>query len=418
MSSTSTLFNEFRWFVESMSTSITGLDQLIEKAKYIDVVQVKNVDNDLTYRQLPCVIIRSLIECHPKKRYTSLAFRNMLEVLTISPDGVVSSTQRSKMMCLLAMIKSDFDEDALLSAIIRTNSTVLIDIESAPTTLLTWEKFIESVICHNECDLGHILLNEVPIEFTIWFQSRSDPNKDLFGPDSAPVNTLVDDLISSATGKSIHATSEKISVKLVHSTIKNLRGCTGINTICINILYINDRHEAFKISSSLSDDDKNVIFKMTLFCVGLHEYSHARLRQVENNPNTSSSNLLSNKSTIVETYGGKPEFGRLTEHKLFGAQLDFWETDATGKWTALHSAYFAKFVQAIETNQSLTSFNADVTPCSTRTSHCAVGSDIDVEDIDIYYEAIDELGRYEVAEVDGEQELQLNKYQCDQREIK
>ncbi|CAF1944080.1 unnamed protein product [Rotaria magnacalcarata] len=244
MSSTSTLFNEFRWFVESMSTSITGLDQLIEKAKYIDVVQVKNVDNDLTYRQLPCVIIRSLIECHPKKRYTSLAFLNMLEVLTISPDGVVSSTQRSKMMCLLAMIKSDFDEDALLSAIIRTNSTVLIDIESASTTLLTWKKFIESVICHNE------------------------------------VNTLVDDLISSATGKSIHATSEKISVKLVHSTIKNLRGFTGINTICINISYINDRHQAFKIGSSLSDDDKNVIFKMTLFCVGLHEYSHARLRQV------------------------------------------------------------------------------------------------------------------------------------------
>ncbi|CAF0959256.1 unnamed protein product [Rotaria magnacalcarata] len=382
MSSTSTLFNEFRWFVENMSTPITGLDQLIEKAKYIDVVQVKNVDNDLTYRQLRCVIIRSLIECHPKKQYTSLAFRNMLEVLTISPDGVVSSTQRSKMMCLLAMIKSDFDEDALLSAIIRTNSTVLIDIESAPTTLLTWKKFIESVICHNE------------------------------------VNTLVDDLISSATGKSIHATSEKISVKLVHSTIKNLRGFTGINTICINISYINDRHQAFKIGSSLSDDDKNVIFKMTLFCVGLHEYSHARLRQVENNPNTSSPNLLLNKSTIVETYGGKPEFGRLTEHKLFGAQLDFWETDATGKWTALHSAYFAKFVQAIETNQSLTSFNADVTPCSTRTSHCAVGSDIDVEDIDIYYEAIDELGRYEVAEVDGEQELQLNKYQCDQREIK
>ncbi|CAF2023016.1 unnamed protein product [Rotaria magnacalcarata] len=150
MSSTSTLFNEFRWFVENMSTPITGLDQLIEKAKYIDVVQVKNVDNDLTYRQLRCVIIRSLIECHPKKQYTSLAFRNMLEVLTISPDGVVSSTQRSKMMCLLAMIKSDFDEDALLSAIIRTNSTVLIDIESAPTTLLIWKQFIESVICHNE----------------------------------------------------------------------------------------------------------------------------------------------------------------------------------------------------------------------------------------------------------------------------
>ncbi|CAF4797679.1 unnamed protein product, partial [Rotaria sp. Silwood1] len=100
--------------------------------------------------QLPCVIIRCLIECHPQKRYTALALRNMLEVLTISPNGIVSSTQRTKMMCLLAMIKSDFDEDALLSAIIRSNSTVLIDIESATTPLLIWKKFVESAICHNE----------------------------------------------------------------------------------------------------------------------------------------------------------------------------------------------------------------------------------------------------------------------------
>ncbi|CAF1450392.1 unnamed protein product [Rotaria sp. Silwood1] len=107
------------------------------------------------------------------------------------------------------------------------------------------------------------------------------------------------------------------------------------------------------------------------------------LSQVENNPNTSSPNLLSNKSTLVETYGGKPEFGRLSEHKLFGAQLDLWQTDATGKWTTLHSTYFSMFIQAIETNQSLPSFNDDVTPCSTRTSRCAVGSDIDIEDIDI-----------------------------------
>jgi hypothetical protein len=167
MSSSSTLFNEFRCFVENMPTSITELDQLIEKAKYIDVVQVKNVDNDFTYRlafcynyyrlfllffssQLPCVIIRSLIECHPEKRYTSLALRNMLEVLTISPGGVVSSTQRTKMMCLLAMIKSNFEEDDLLYAIIRTNSTVLIDIESTSTSLVTWKQFVESAISHNE----------------------------------------------------------------------------------------------------------------------------------------------------------------------------------------------------------------------------------------------------------------------------
>jgi hypothetical protein len=58
--------------------------------------------------------------------------------------------QRTKMMCLLSMVKTNFDEDALLSTIIRTNSTVLIDIESAPTSLLTWKKFVESAICHNE----------------------------------------------------------------------------------------------------------------------------------------------------------------------------------------------------------------------------------------------------------------------------
>jgi hypothetical protein len=91
---------------------------------------------------------------------------------------------------------------------------------------------------------------------------------------------LVDDLISSATGKPVNTSSEKISVKFVHSTIANVRGFTGINTIYINISYINDRHQAFKIGSSLSNDEKNIIFKMTLFCVGLHEYSHARLRQV------------------------------------------------------------------------------------------------------------------------------------------
>jgi hypothetical protein len=43
-------------------------------------------------------------ECHPEKRYTSLSLRNMLEVLTIPLDGVVSSNQRTKMMCLFDMI--------------------------------------------------------------------------------------------------------------------------------------------------------------------------------------------------------------------------------------------------------------------------------------------------------------------------
>ncbi len=107
------------------------------------------------------------------------------------------------------------------------------------------------------------------------------------------------------------------------------------------------------------------------------------MSQVENNPNTSIPNLLSNKSTLVEIYGDKSEFGRFSEHKLFGCQWDFWKIDATGKWTELHSAYFYMFLQAIEKNRSLPSCNGNATPCSTRTIRCTIGSDINIEDVDI-----------------------------------
>ncbi len=86
---------------------------------------------------------------------------------------------------------------------------------------------------------------------------------------------MVDDLNSNASGKLVQASSEKVSVKFVDCPIRNLRGFTGINTFCINISYINARHQSFNIDSPLSDDDKDIIFKMTLFCVALHEYSHA-----------------------------------------------------------------------------------------------------------------------------------------------
>jgi len=91
---------------------------------------------------------------------------------------------------------------------------------------------------------------------------------------------LVDDLNPNASGKAVKASSEKVSVKFVDSPIRNLRSFTGINTICINISCINARRQSLSIDSSLSKDDKNIIFKMALFCVALHKYSHAQLRQV------------------------------------------------------------------------------------------------------------------------------------------
>ena len=75
-------------------------------------------------------------------------------------------------------------------------------------------------------------------------------------------------------------TYEKISIRFVHSLIDGLRGYTGINCIYINAVYVKNRQLIYKMSATLGDDVDDVIFKMNMFCITLHEFSHARLRQV------------------------------------------------------------------------------------------------------------------------------------------
>ena len=47
-----------------------------------------------------------------------------------------------------------------------------------------------------------------------------------------------------------------------------------------NASYVKDRHQVFQLTSNLQNDLFDVILKMNLFCVTLHEFSHARLCQV------------------------------------------------------------------------------------------------------------------------------------------
>ena len=92
---------------------------------------------------------------------------------------------------------------------------------------------------------------------------------------------------------------------------------------------------------------------------------------------------MANNPELVATLGESPEFGRLSEFRLFGQQCDFWNTQREGGWTDSHSVYFTSFIQAIEMDEHLPPFGIDKTPCSTRSSRCSIGSDIDIEELDI-----------------------------------
>ena len=93
--------------------------------------------------------------------------------------------------------------------------------------------------------------------------------------------------------------------------------------------------------------------------------------------------MLANTPALVATYGGLPEFGRVCECRVFGEQLDFWNTQTAGGWTAAHSAYFISFIAAIDANQQLPPFDSKTTRCSIRSTRCTIGSDMDSEELEI-----------------------------------
>ena len=72
-------------------------------------------------------------------------------------------------------------------------------------------------------------------------------------------------------------TYEKLSIKFVYSLIDGLRGFTGMNCTYNNAVYVKYRHLLHRMSVIPNDD---VIVKMNIFCITLHEFAHARLRQV------------------------------------------------------------------------------------------------------------------------------------------
>ena len=73
----------------------------------------------------------------------------MSETLAINPGETVSPLERANVMCLLAMVKSDFNGQQLNSAIYLTTRNQLMDIEGSPT-LLSWRLFCRHVVEHEE----------------------------------------------------------------------------------------------------------------------------------------------------------------------------------------------------------------------------------------------------------------------------
>jgi hypothetical protein len=77
-------------------------------------------------------------------------------MLTINRDGAVSPLERANVMCLLAMVKSDFNGEQLSRTIYLTTRNQLMDIEGSPT-LLSWQLFCRHVVEHEEVSHEYFL---------------------------------------------------------------------------------------------------------------------------------------------------------------------------------------------------------------------------------------------------------------------
>ena len=99
--------------------------------------------------QLTDVVVRCLLSFHPEKELEIVLLRAMVEMLTIGVGGMVSMQERCKVMCLLAMVKSDLNIQQLHLAIFLTKNNQIMD-HAISQDLSSWHMFCTHVIQHPE----------------------------------------------------------------------------------------------------------------------------------------------------------------------------------------------------------------------------------------------------------------------------
>lgn len=78
--------------------------------------------------QLTDVVVRCLLNFHPEKELETVTLRAMVEMLTIGVGGMVPLQERCRVMCLLAMVKSDLNTQQLHLAIFLIKNNQIMDL--------------------------------------------------------------------------------------------------------------------------------------------------------------------------------------------------------------------------------------------------------------------------------------------------
>jgi hypothetical protein len=92
----------------------------------------------------------------------------------------------------------------------------------------------------------------------------------------------VNSLAGNGTGLCLPNVFQPIQVELINCTLPGLRGFCGINKIYINTAYIRSQMSTY--SSNFHPDSAigKSVAEMDICTIAIHEFGHARLRQVFN----------------------------------------------------------------------------------------------------------------------------------------
>ncbi|CAM4860136.1 unnamed protein product, partial [Rotaria socialis] len=129
-----------------------------------------------------------------------------------------------------------------------------------------------------------------------------------------------------------------IQVEIINCTLAGSRGFCGINKIYINPAYIRGQMSIYSTEYHPDSPIGKSVSGMDICTITIHEFGHAKLRQVTNNPNTSTPDFYSQQT--CGTVNERPKFGRLS---------------ADNKWDL---DYFQQFIKAIESASAIPKFNS------------------------------------------------------------
>ncbi|XP_037051054.1 uncharacterized protein LOC119084991 [Bradysia coprophila] len=118
------------------------------------------------------------------------------------------------------------------------------------------------------------------------------------------------------------STSGVVKIVYVNNSCQNLRGFSGINEVYINAVH-------FLLSLHVYDaiiadkHDLELRLQVDIINVAIHELAHLQLRKAMNDFNTSYP-ILAKSNALPDNY---LEFGRYVEEQIFGAPVDWMESD-------------------------------------------------------------------------------------------